>query len=195
MSTPTRHPVAFSPLRAAMPSRRCRQRGLTLVEMLTALAVSSVVLGSALPGLQAARERQHLEGAAAQLQTDLQLMRGIAQAQSRSLRLALASDAGGSCYVIHDGDNGQCRCDSSGAARCDGAAQALRIQGFALAGPVQLRGSSGALTLDPVRGTFSPTATLQFQAQGGAALHVVVNLLGRVRHCSPSGAVPGYPTC
>ncbi len=182
-----------SPLPPSSAGRR-RQRGLTLVELLTTLAVGSVALGSALPGLQAARERRHFEGAEAQLRTDLQLMRAQSLADDRALRLAVFRDAAGSCYVIHDGSSGQCRCDAQ-QARCDGGAQALRYQAFPAEQPLQLQPLASTLTHDPVKATFTPTATFRLQGSEGRGLNLVVNLLGRVRACSPGGQLPGYAAC
>jgi type IV fimbrial biogenesis protein FimT len=48
---------------------------------------------------------------------------------------------------------------------------------------------------DPLHGTSSPTATLRVLGMNGRAVHHVINLMGRVRSCSPSTTVPGYPAC
>jgi type IV fimbrial biogenesis protein FimT len=51
------------------------------------------------------------------------------------------------------------------------------------------------MTFDPVKGTVTPTATLRVESKDGRALHQVVNLLGRIRTCSPGGKLPGEKTC
>ena len=43
----------------------------------------------------------------------------------------------------------------------------------------------------PCKGTVTPTATLRVEARDGRAIHQVVNLLGRVRSCSPQGRIAG----
>jgi len=48
---------------------------------------------------------------------------------------------------------------------------------------------------DPVRGTSTPTATVQLSARNGTAIHQVMNIMGRVRSCSPAAAVSGYRRC
>ena len=67
--------------------------------------------------------------------------------------------------------------------------------GFDARGALQVASNSGSMLFDPNRGTVTPTGTLRVQLQSGQALHQVVNIMGRVRACSPAGAVPGYPTC
>ena len=78
------------------------QAGLTLIESLMALAVVGVLLGSILPAFGTALERRHLEGAAAQLQTDIQYARSQAVAANAPLRMRFQQHATGSCYVVHD---------------------------------------------------------------------------------------------
>jgi type IV fimbrial biogenesis protein FimT len=71
----------------------------------------------------------------------------------------------------------------------------LHAVSFAAQGPVQVRSTTRSLTFDPVRGTVTPTATLRVEARDGRAIHQVVNLLGRVRSCSPLGRDAGERTC
>jgi type IV fimbrial biogenesis protein FimT len=53
----------------------------------------------------------------------------------------------------------------------------------------------GSVLFDPLHGTSSPTATFTLIAASGRSIEHVVNLLGRVRSCSPQGSVPGYAVC
>jgi type IV fimbrial biogenesis protein FimT len=171
------------------------QRGLSLVESLMAMAVVAVATGTTLPGFQQALEQRRLEGAASQLHTDLQLARSEAVARNHTLRISFGSSAGGSCYVVHTGTAGSCSCDASGAPVCTGGAEALRSMHFAAAGQVQLQSNVSSMVLDPAKGTVSPTGTLRVLGAEGRAVHVVVNIMGRARKCSPGAAVPGYPAC
>jgi type IV fimbrial biogenesis protein FimT len=41
----------------------------------------------------------------------------------------------------------------------------------------------------------TPTGTLRLSLRDGRGLNQVVNIMGRVRTCSRSGTVPGYPAC
>jgi type IV fimbrial biogenesis protein FimT len=62
-------------------------------------------------------------------------------------------------------------------------------------GDVQVRSVSKTVTFDPLKGTVTPTATLRVEARNGRAIHQVVNLLGRVRSCSPLGRRTGELAC
>ena len=169
-------------------------RGLTLVELLIVLAIVAVLLGAALPQFGKATERRHLEGTVAQLSTDIKLTRSLAVAHNRGLRMVFQTANGGSCYVVHSGAASDCQCTTAGPAVCSNGAVAQRSVFFAAGGPVQLQANVGAILFHPVHGTSTPTGTLRVVARSGATVHQVVNIMGRVRACSPSG-LPGYPAC
>lgn len=176
-------------------TRRASQQGLTLVESLISLAVVTVSLGAAVPGFKQAQERRQLEGAAAQLATDLHHARSLAVARRAAVRVGVQALEGSSCYVVHTGSAGDCRCTESGTAVCTSGAEALRTVAFAAGQPLRLSSTSASMLFDPDRGTVTPTGTLQLQARSGPALRQVVNIMGRVRACSPGGSLPGYPAC
>jgi len=172
-----------------------RERGLSLIESLMAVAIAAIATGATLPGFQQALEQRRLEGAAAQLHTDLQLARSEAVARNRTLRMSFGTSAGGSCYVVHTGAAASCSCDDSGSPVCASGTVALRSVHFAAHGRVQLQSNVASMVLDPTKGTVSPTGTVRVLGAQGRAVHVVVNIMGRARKCSPGGAVPGYPAC
>lgn len=171
-----------------------RQAGVTLVEITVALAIVAIVIGLAVPSLASAIERRRLEGAAAQLETDLQLARSEAVARGESVRVDFANGEHGSCYVMHGGPAGGCRCEGQGTPVCDAGLQPLRSMHFEPSSPVQLRSNSASVLFDAVRGTITPTATVRVVGESGT-LRVVINVMGRVRGCTPDGAVPGWPAC
>ncbi len=170
------------------------QRGMTLVESLVSLAVTTITLGTAVPAFDAARERRHLDGAAAQLETDIHLARSLAVAQNRTIRVSFASNAAGSCYVVHSGSAGDCRCDASGAASCRGSAQALRSAGYPSDLPLRLSSNSASMAFEHIRGTVTPTSTVRIVGRE-RSVHVITNIMGRVRSCSPTSPSFGYPAC
>ncbi|KPF42322.1 hypothetical protein IP87_00155 [beta proteobacterium AAP121] len=174
--------------------QRHHGRGLSLIESLIAVAIVAVATGATLPGFRDALEVRRLEGAAAQLHTDLQLARSAAAAQNRTLRLSLVSEPGSACYVVHTGDAGSCTCGVAGVPICADGAQALRSQHFGPGLPT-LQSNVGSMVLDGSKGTVSPTGTWRLQAADGRGIHLIVNIMGRVRKCSPAAAVAGYPAC
>lgn len=184
-----------NPLRAQpQPCRARRRAGLTLTETLVSMSIGLVALGVAVPGFEGARERRHVEGAAALFETDFAYARSSAVAGNQTLRLRFGADAGGSCYVVFAGSPTQCGC-SAGGPVCSGGIEPLRHVHQPADSGITIQANVGTLTLDPLRGTVTPTATVRFTARDGRAVHQVVNLMGRVRSCSPDAALPGYPAC
>lgn len=183
----------FTP-RPPMSVRRAHA-DVTLVETMVVTSVLTVITSLAAPSFDGAVQRRHLEGAATQLETDIHYTRLLAVARNAPLRISFESGASGSCYVIHTGSANQCSCATDGTAVCHGAAQAERSVRFAAGGPVSLKSNSRSVQFDPMKGTSTPTATVQLQARNGAAIHQVLNIIGRVRSCSPAPATNGYPRC
>lgn len=175
------------------PARR--QDGVSLVESLICLATACLALGATLPSFEQLRAQRHFDGAAAQLETDIHFARGLAVSRNHSLRMSFHADTQGSCYVVHTGDRSDCGCNADGSATCTDGAMALRSVRFAQGGALQLQANVGSILFDPVKGTSTPTGTLRLLATGDRAVHVVVNLMGRARTCSPGSAVPGYRAC
>jgi type IV fimbrial biogenesis protein FimT len=181
-------------------TRRCtalgRRRGLSLVEMLCSLTISALLLGSALPLLNDLRLGQRLQAAAALLETDIHYARSSAISTNQPVRLVVQSlQAGGSCYLLHTGASGACECTSLREARCDAGARLLRIEVLSPAAGVTLAGLAHPLVFDGRKATVTPTATLRLAARDGRAIHQVVNIMGRVRSCSPAGSVGGLRRC
>jgi type IV fimbrial biogenesis protein FimT len=114
------------------PLQRRTQTGVTLVETTVVASVLAIVTGMVVPSFQGAIQRRHLEGAAAQLETDIHYTRTMAVARNATLRISFESGAGGSCYVIHTGAASQsvqlqCRCHGNMPGRGPGRTQrALR---------------------------------------------------------------------
>jgi type IV fimbrial biogenesis protein FimT len=182
-----------------MNSRRTpnkpQQRGVSLIEAMSVVTILSIVCGTALPSFTSLRQRGEITGVAAQLETDVQFARGQAAAMNRSVRLSLSETAGATCYVIHTGAAGDCSCAADGAATCRGDAELLRAVPFVAQGPVQVRSAARSIVFEPSRGIVTPTATLRVERRDGRALHQVINLMGRVRTCSPGGSVAGERAC
>ena len=175
------------------PARQ--QAGVSLVESLIVMAIAAVTLGALVPSFGTARERRHLEGAAAQFETDIHFVRSLAVAHNRTLRMNFAADAAGSCYVVHTGSADDCVCSGDGTVSCADPVQTYRAVHYDSASPVQLRANVRSILFDPHQGTSSPTGTLRVTGRSGAAIHAVVSLMGRVRNCAPAPGVPGLPTC
>jgi type IV fimbrial biogenesis protein FimT len=189
-----RRPFAIVPSAAPQAHRtRSVHRGFTLTEALIGVAVSAIAAGTVLPNFGAALERRRVEGAAAQLETDLQLTRSLAVAQNRTVRFEIASDAHGTCTIVHNGSVGDCTCAPQGAV-CVPGVEIHRSQYHPAAVGVAVQANVSSMVFDPLKGTVTPTATLRVEGPRVSIRHIV-NIMGRIRSCSPDAAMPGYKAC
>ena len=172
-----------------------RQRGVTLVEACTVVAVLAVLASTAAPNLQGLIDSRRLDGAATQLATDIQFVRTEAVARNLPVRLSFHATPEGSCYVVHTGNADQCDCNAPGPAACSGDARQIKTVALTAADRVSLQTNMVSVLFDPLHGTSTPTGTLRVVGQQGRAVHHVVNVMGRVRSCSPQRAMPGYRAC
>ncbi|ODV02151.1 MAG: hypothetical protein ABT20_15135 [Rubrivivax sp. SCN 70-15] len=166
-----------------------RQLGATLIESSIVLAIAAVALGLAAPSFQQTHELRRLEGAAAQLETDLQYTRSLAVARNETLRVAFVGTA---CYVVHSGGPADCTCADDGSAQCTGSPAVHRVVRL---GRIGISSNSRSIAFDAVKGTVTPTATVRLAAADGREIRQIVNLMGRIRSCSPAPALPGYRAC
>jgi len=206
MGTPTllsgiapQQPASYSEARftggIAMEAGRRQQSGVTLIEACMVIAIASIVVAITVPSLQGLIETRRLAGAASQLVTDLQWVRTEAVVRNQAVRVSFHATANGSCYVMHTGAATQCSCDAPGAAVCTGGAEQIRTVRLPSEDRVGLQANVGSMLFDPLHGTVSPTGTLRLIGPRGREVHHVVNVMGRVRSCTPLGAMPGYRTC
>lgn len=172
-----------------------RQRGITLIESGVVLTITAILAASAAPRMQELIAARRLENTANQLATDIQLTRTAAVARNEALRLSFHARDGGSCYVIHTGAADQCRCSGVGPAVCSAPAREIKTVSVSSADLVSVVSNVGSMLFDPLHGTSSPTGTLRIIGATGREIRHVVNVMGRVRSCSPAPAVSGYRAC
>ena len=171
-----------------------REGGLSLLELAIVVAIIAIVGATAVPSFTAAVDGRRLDAAATRLAADLQFVRGEALARNRSLRLSVRSGADASCWIVHTGNPADCSCTAA-AATCSGDALSIKSVVLPNSERVGVTGNVASIVFDPLHGTSTPTGTLRLIGAGGRAIHHVVNVLGRVRSCTPEGGVAGYPTC
>jgi len=174
---------------------RLSQRGVTLVEACITMAIAAILAGAAAPSFQNLIDTRRLDGAASQLATDIQYVRTLAVARNEPVRLSLQTITGGSCYVIHTGNASQCSCGTSGPAVCTDGARQLKTVRLPLAEHVSLQGNVASVLFDPLHGTSTPSGTLRVVGAQDRTVQHTINVMGRVRSCSPQAAVPGYRAC
>lgn len=184
----------------ARPPLRPLSRGLTLAELLVTLALAALLLSLAQPSFERWLQRRHLLGASAQLQADVQLLRASAVARHRLLRLTFHDTGTGMCYLLHSGEADDCQCHADAArtpqVACAPGTELLRAQLLPAERRIVLQSNVASLRVDPRHGTFTPTGSIDLvSADGRASLRHVVNILGRVRLCSPGRDLPEMQPC
>jgi type IV fimbrial biogenesis protein FimT len=174
---------------------RAEAAGFSLIELLVVLSVLAVVATLAMPSLADLARRRGLEGAAAELAADLRLARAEAQRLHEATRVSFYSRRDGDCYVVHTGGENACPCGTAGATACTGEAMALKTVRVAPPTGPSLRANVASMLFDPRNGTNARAGTVALVDATGRGITEVVNVMGRVRSCSPQGAVPGYRPC
>lgn len=176
------------------PQRRVHL-GFSLMEACVVTAILALLLSLAVPGFGALIERKRLQGSAAQLAADLHWLRSEALARNEALRFSLHTTGQGTCTVVHTGHRADCRCADTGPAVCEGEATALKTSHWPAAQRIAVQANVTSMLFDPVQGTTSPGGSVRVTDSQGHGITHVVNIMGRVRSCSPSAAVGGYRAC
>lgn len=172
-----------------------RQRGISLVEQLVSLCILSLALGAAVPGVKTLIDRRGLEGAAGQLEAELGFARGLAVARNQAVRVSFESSGQGMCYVIHSGSAKDCKCADRVQPVCSAGVEIIRAMQHDADRRITIKSNSTSFAFDPTLGTVTPTATLELKNQQGEALRLIINIMGRVRSCTPSPNFPGQARC
>jgi type IV fimbrial biogenesis protein FimT len=183
---------------ARLPGRlaaSCLRRGLTMIEMLCAVCILATTLGIATPSMNGWQLHQALLANAAELETDIQYARSTAVSRQQTVRLETQALGSSTCYVMHTGNARECTCSGNGQAQCIGNAQVLRVVEHRSDGSIKLSAVGVSMAFDSQRGTVSPTATLELADSQGRSIRQVVNIMGRVRSCSPQGKSTGMTLC
>ena len=192
----------MQPRLSSHKSNQSPQRGVTLIETSVVTAIVAVLMAVASPDLSSLIENRKLDGVASNLHTDIQFVRQEAVLRNLPVRLSFYNSGNSTCYVAHTGNHADCRCDANGAAVCAAPTQQLKFVSFSAADKVAVQANVSSILFDPLHGTSTPTGTLKVVAHSGRAVHHVVNVMGRVRTCSPQAASPsviptvhGYRAC
>lgn len=165
-----------------------RGRGFTLLESLVTLAVVSVLIGLAVPGLAGLRQRQQLQAQAEALWNSLMLAR--AQALLHQQHVTVCAASGGLCdaaagwhagwLVFVDGNrNGQRESDERLLEQRGAAPAGIRITGNSTVSRVVGYGAEGRS--ETLSGAFQAGTVRVCAAGRSEGWELVVNAIGRPR--------------
>jgi type IV fimbrial biogenesis protein FimT len=171
------------------------QTGLTLIELLVGLAVSSILLGTAMPALNSLKQRQQLQALAQSVMSDIQQARSEAVLSGASVQLSFSQHPGGSCYLLHTGGAGLCHCQDSGQPSCEAPGQVLKQEWVATTRRLSVRANVQTMSFQARQGSVTSTGSVDIASSGGDTIRHVVSIAGRVRSCSVGGGLAGLPTC
>lgn len=179
--------MAPTPLRRR-PRRRppapAAARGISLIEMLIVVVVASILLATAVPGMQAQLARSRLEGAATELAQDLYQARSEALRFSTRITLTRAADGAG--YTLQRGD--------------EGATPILtKTRRLPTGVTMPVADTDEAIHFTPLRGATDGGDRVLDLGVGPAdarlTLRASITAAGRVRLCALEGRFPGYAPC
>ncbi len=171
------------------------QRGLTLIEICVVLAIVSILVGTAMPSFEKTKQKLGLDGTAAEMSTDLHYVRSEAVARNEGVRISFRSVTAGTCTIIHTGSASDCQCAADGTPQCNSGAELLKSLLHRTGDGVAVSANVGSMRFDPINGTVTPAGTVTMVNGNGQSLRHVVNIMGRVRSCSPGGTVKDVKAC
>jgi type IV fimbrial biogenesis protein FimT len=157
-------------------------RGLTLLEMMIALAIVAVLTTLALPSVGSMMSRHRLKAAAETLSMDLAELRLLATQRGQPMHVNLSTGPQW-CYALAVASGCDCRVPQG--------CQLKTVRAQDHPGVTLLEGQD--LRIDPQPGQGGGSALLQ--GSDGARLRVGLSPLGRPKVCAPDAAVPGFAAC
>ena len=174
---------------------RTSQRGVSLVELCVVAAIVGVLLAAAVPAMHKLRQAQRLQAVAQTVMVDLKQLRSEAMQASEAVHMRFSQHVEGSCYILHTGASGACRCESEAVTACPAEGRVLKQEWIPASRGIAVRANVTAISFQPRQGTATMAGRIEIVGADGAAIHHVVSIAGRARSCSPSGTIGNLPRC
>lgn len=183
---------------------RAPRSGLTLIEVIVALAIVAVLAAVAVPSMREFLMQQRLKSAASELMADMQLARSTALSMASVpsyVNVSFQSNASLTCYSLAVVANPLVNCD------CTRANNVCQFFGIAMTAPfrlVKIDRSTGITVTSPSQMIFTSSGmttdraarTVTLTASTGPTLHLVIGQTGFPRLCAPAGTnLSGVSSC
>ena len=152
-----------------------RQKGVTLVELMVIVAIVGILVAAAAPSFRESMARQSLEGAANELNADLQ----YAKSQAVSINTAVSMLTSEHGYIV---------------SRAPADSNVPSLKTIILNSKVMLT-SPLTVSFEPYRDFANAVAITLTHTQTSAQLQLNVDAMGRIQMCSPNGRFGGYIAC
>jgi len=168
------------------------QKGFTLVELMVVVAIFTIMATMAAPSFNSFFDVYRVKRAGDSVSAFLINTKSEAVKRNRNVSAVITGSGATWCVGMTEDDT--CDCSTAGACKIDGVDRAIRsisFKGVELNGP----DSEHAFQFKPLRGTVTGNETVELESEDGLMLNVVVSSIGRIRLCSPSGSIGGYPVC
>ena len=174
--------------------------GFTLIEIMVALTVLSVVMMYVVSSFGGFMQRQHFQAAAENLHDHLTIARTEAINRNADVYVTIKQSAAW-CYGL---STGICDCDVANSCQLNGINKVISGANYPdieIDSATFAQGStSNYIVFNPRRGMPEDSTgvvrngSISFLSKDNDNLTVQVNIVGRLRSCSTSG-YKGYPTC
>lgn len=167
-------------------------RGFTLVEMLITIAIVAIMAMIAVPSFNAFFDKYRVKRAAETVSAFLVNTKSEAVKRNKTVNAVITVSGATWCAGMTEATT--CNCTTAGACQIDGVDRVVSsatYKGVKLNGP----DTEHAFKFKSQRGTVTGNETVELESADGLKLNVVVSKFGRIRLCSPSGSLGGYPVC
>jgi type II secretion system protein H len=177
-----------------MTRNKRQQSGFTLLELMIALAVLSIVISVGIPSMRDAVEKGNTTAAAEEIYSQIQVARSESIARSQTVFMNLSE---GTEWAL--GFSSDQNCDpTDNVPACtlpnlDGANPITHRVTFGDHEGMDIASTANQITFMPQRGTASgATISITSQGDNGYAVNVIVGALGQVSLCSPDADPAAY---
>jgi len=175
-------------------SRTAGALGFGLVEMLVVMVLVCIVAATCVPLLTGLRQHRQLAAAADTLHAEIQHARSEAARLGKTVRLGFSDHPGGTCYIIHIGNTGDCRCKDDGRAACT-AGYLLKVEWIDKKSQIVVKANVPVLSFDPDGGYGTSPGTIGLTNAAGENISHIVSFVGRIRSCTTTPGKNSLPKC